>query len=86
MPQRNVVNLAEWRDRETARLLAYLQKRFESGDLGGLIVQSINPRGKERTHMTGLYDTNRERALGAILRLSIAMTAANGGFQDSTFD
>jgi hypothetical protein len=41
MPQR-VVSLAAWRDKETAKLVAYLNKRLEEGDLGGLIVQSIN--------------------------------------------
>lgn len=81
-----VVSLAEWKDRDTAKLLAYLNRRFEAGDLGGLIVQSVNKRGKERAHMTGIYHSDRERAAQAALKLSIRMTAASGGFQDSVFE
>lgn len=86
MPQRNVVSLLAWRDRDTAKLIAYLQKRLDAGDLGGLIVQSVSPRGKERVHMTGAYDQDRAKALGSILKLSVSMTAASGGFQESTFE
>jgi hypothetical protein len=81
--RRKVVSLQAWRDRDTAALIAHLQKRLEAGDLGGLIVQSINKKGKERTHMTGIYDMDREKAAGAILKLSIQMTAARGGFDDA---
>jgi hypothetical protein len=75
MPQR-VVSLAAWRDKETAKLVAYLNKRLEEGDLGGLIVQSINQRGKERVHLTGVYHTDPVKAAGAVLKLSVRMTAA----------
>lgn len=86
MPHR-VVNLAEWRDRDSAALLAYLNGQLQSGDLGGLMVQSISRDGKkERVYMTGIYDQDKEKALGAALHLSVMITAATGDFQDPRFD
>lgn len=86
MPQRNVVNLSAWRDKDTAKMIAYLNKRLAAGDLGGLVVQSVDRRGRERVHTTGVYHSDPTKALAAALSLSIRMTAAANGFQASNFD
>lgn len=86
MPHRKVVNLGEWRDKDTAKIIAYLMKRLEAGDLGGLVVQSIDKKGNERVHTTGVYSTDRKKAVAAALALSIRMTASAGGFEDSELE
>lgn len=85
MPHR-VVSIGEWRDKDTAKIIAYLQKRLEAGDLGGLVVQSIDKRGKERVHFTGVFSRDPKKAAAAALALSVRMTAAAGGFEDSIMD
>lgn len=86
MPQRKIISLAAHRDKDSAKLIAHLQKCLDAGDLGGLIVQSVSTRGRDRVFTTGIFARDRARALSASLALSIRMTAAEGGFQNSTFD
>lgn len=78
-----VTSLAEWRARDAAKLLEYLQARLKANDLRGLVVQSLDRRGKERVHMTGVYKADPAKALGAALSLSVRMTAAQ---EDDTDD
>lgn len=79
-PAPNVVSLAEFKRREVRELLDYLSERLAADDLAGLVIQSVDPRGEERVHMTGVYRKDPLRAASAVLQLSMKITVATGGF------
>jgi hypothetical protein len=83
VPKSKVINIKEWRNRDTGQVLRYLTEQWENGLLDGLVLQSLDNRGAERTYFTGAYRRNPDRALSAGLKMSVYRTMLAGGFESN---
>jgi hypothetical protein len=68
-----VVDMREYRSRETVAVLTYLLDRARKGELDGVSLSARFPDGREEIAFTGSYRTRPERSLASAVRVVLRL-------------